>query len=71
MNEKKKYDHIPDRLRAVRFPGKQIELWIKDRKISKVSDVPPKERPFIRDFIENLKGRDWTVLIEENDEQDS
>lgn len=56
--------YIPKKLRTIHFPGQEIELWLNEKKISKIEDVSPKERLFVRDFINNLKELGWKVLIQ-------
>ncbi len=55
--------HVPKRLRTIHFPGQQMELWLNEKRVSKIKDVSPKERPFIRDFVDNLEELGWKVLI--------
>ncbi|MHA2292827.1 MAG: hypothetical protein ACXACK_11725 [Candidatus Hodarchaeales archaeon] len=54
---------VPKRLRTIHFPGQQIELWINEKKICRIDDVNPKERPFVQDFINNLEGLGWKVKL--------
>lgn len=53
---------VPKRLRTIQFPGQEIELWLNEKKVSKIEDVSPKERSFIRDFVYNLEELGWKVL---------
>lgn len=55
---------IPKKLKTVHFPGQQIELWINEKKIRRMEDVLPRERPFLRVFISNLENLGWKVLIQ-------
>ncbi len=56
--------YVPKKLRTIHFPGQEIELWLNESKISKLEDVSPKERPFVKDFIDNLEELGWRVLIQ-------
>lgn len=56
--------YVPKKLRTIHFPGQQIELWLNERKVSQIDDVSPEERPFVKDFINNLEELGWKVLIQ-------
>jgi hypothetical protein len=55
--------YVPKKLRTIHFPGQQIELWLNEHKLSKLDDVSPKERLFIKDFVHNLEELGWKVRI--------
>jgi hypothetical protein len=56
--------YVPKRLKTKHFPGRQIKVWINERKIDNLDEVAPTERPFVRDFINNLEELGWIVLIQ-------
>lgn len=59
----KEYVAIPKKLRTIQAPGNRIELWINDKPISRLIDLPKNERPFVRDFIRNMEVLGWKVLV--------
>ncbi|MFW9777657.1 MAG: hypothetical protein ACFFE8_02305 [Candidatus Heimdallarchaeota archaeon] len=61
----KDYVAIPKKLRTIQAPGKKIKLWINDRPISRLLDLPTNERPFVRDFIRNMEDLGWKVLVKD------
>ncbi|MFX0052128.1 MAG: hypothetical protein ACFFAJ_01965 [Candidatus Hodarchaeota archaeon] len=55
--------NVPKRLKTKQFPGREVEVWINERRIDKIDEVDPIEQPFVRDFIKNLERLGWLVLI--------
>lgn len=56
---------LPKKLRTVHHPGKKVEIWLDNRKITKIQTLTDSEQNFMRDFINNLKDLGWKVLAEE------
>lgn len=54
---------VPKRLKTLHLPGQKMEIWVNEKKLQRLEDVDPKERNFIRDFVDNLEGLGWEVLI--------
>ena len=57
---------LPKRLKTTQHPGKKIEVWFNNKKIQRLSDVRPIERPFFIDFIDNLEELGWNVRLMKN-----
>ncbi len=55
---------VPKQLKTLHFPGQKMEIWINEKKVRKLDDVDPKERTFMKDFIDNLEELGWEVLIQ-------
>lgn len=55
---------LPKKLKTVHQPGQQVEIWINERHISSINEIPMKEQSFIRDFVKNMEDRGWKVNIQ-------
>jgi len=55
---------LPKKLKTIHQPSQQIEIWINERQISSINELPRKEQSFVRDFVKNLEERGWKVKIQ-------
>ena len=55
---------LPKKLKTVHQPGQQVEIWINERYISSIKELPNKEQNFLRDFVKNLEECGWKVKIQ-------
>ncbi|MCK4848894.1 MAG: hypothetical protein KAT16_07725 [Candidatus Heimdallarchaeota archaeon] len=58
---------LPKKLRTVHHPGNKVEIWMDNRKITKIQTLTDSEQNFMRQFINNLKDLGWKVLAEEDE----
>ena len=53
---------LPKKLRTIHHPGRTLEIWINDKKVTRLIDLTKAEQKFLVHFISNLEDLGWTVL---------